>query len=339
MDKILVVQTAFLGDVILITPLIRGLKEIFPEARIDALIRPQNAAVLNNNPYIDKLLFFDKSKRRMREFFRVAKAIKTEKYTVAVTPHSSFTTALLLFLGGIKRRVGYNRYLARHFLTDKFPHRKNVHKTVKNLELLKAFSDESFDNATEIYPSAEDTLLADKAISNPNTIVFAPGSVWATKRWPAEYYASLAAMLKEKGYEVVFSGGAAEALLCDEIIAQSGCRLQNFAGKLSVTQSAAVFRACRLLISNDSGALHIANAVNTPVYAFFGPTVTTLGYYPYKEKDRVFEVDIACRPCGSHGGRACHMKHFDCMRKIEPQTVLDAVIANFPILGQRPQNK
>jgi len=331
MDKILVVQTAFLGDVILMTPLLRALRQIFPAARIDVLVRPQFVSALQGNPHVAGVLTFEKKKRLVPEFIRLVGVLRRERYTIAVTPHSSPATALLLWLGGVPRRVGFNRYAARHLLTDRLPHGRGMHKTEKIMHLMQAFSTDEFDRTTQMFPGEDDRALAAQLAPDENTIVLAPGSVWATKRWPAAHYAQLADMLTQAGYPVVFSGGRDEKALCDEIIAATGHNLPNYAGRLSIIQSAALFQRCRLLVCNDSGALHIANAVGTPVYAIFGPTVTALGFYPYRPHDRIFQVELHCRgTCGSHGGKACPLGHHNCMNKIPPQQVFAEITQNFP---------
>jgi len=337
MDKILVVQTAFLGDVILVTPLVRALRELYPEAAIDVLVRPQNAPALLHNPHIRRALFFDKNRAKWPEFFRLLRQIRRERYSAAISPHSSFTTALLLRFSGIGRRVGFDRYLARHLLTDRVQHKRGVHKTQKILELLKAFNPREFSHQTEIFTIEVEEARAAVLIESENTIAISPGSVWPTKRWPRDYYVKLTHALAGTGYNLVFIGGGDEQALCADIIHSAEVVALNLAGELSVTESAACLRRCRLLVCNDSGALHIANAVQTPVYAFFGPTVTRFGYYPFREGDRVFQVELPCRPCGGHGSKVCPLRHHDCMMKILPEQVYAEIVKQFPAIPSDPQ--
>ena len=172
-----------------------------------------------------------------------------------------------------------------------------------------------------------DIILNEIKISTKKIIAIAPGSVWKTKRWPTEYYKTLVAQLAKNSFGVVLIGSKEEMQICDEVLAgEDGI---NLAGKLSLLESAAVISKCHLMICNDSGALHISNAVETDVFAFFGPTVQSIGYFPFRERDFVFERDMECRPCGSHGGKSCHLKHHECMKMIYPEEVLKKVFEKF----------
>ncbi len=326
MSKILVVHTAFVGDVILTTPLIRAIKSQFPHHLIDVLVIPQTASVLANNPYINKIVCFDKRKNKLKSFFQTAAIIRKNKYTMAFLPHSSFTTALLTLAGNIPARIGFNRRAATLFLSKRVEFKKNCLRIEKNLHLLSPFTNKKFDFQTEIFPDKADESIADELLKKANDktkIALAPGSIWATKCWPAEYYQTLASELSNRGYQIVLVGAADEKELCTQIAAG---RAINTAGKTSITASAAVLRQCVLLVGNDSGALHIANAVKTPVISIFGPTVRSLGYYPFRDTDFLMETELACRPCGSHGSKACPLKHHQCMRAISPEMVLNKIL-------------
>ncbi len=330
--KILIVQTAFLGDVVLITPLIKSAAAIWPAASIDVLVIPQTRTVLANNPNIRKILVFDKRKGKVRAFWQIWRELYSGKYDLAITPHSSFTTILLLLLAGIPARVGFDRWLARFFLTRKVPHLTGIHKVKKNLHLLSVFTDREFSGQTELFPSADDRLWAGNQIraglagTIKPLIALAPGSVWFTKRWPASHYIHLTRKLGERGFRLVFIGGPEEKDLIDSIITEAGVAALNLAGQATILQSAAILEMCALLICNDSGALHIGNAVQTPVFAFFGPTVQSIGYFPFGAKDKVFEEQMACRPCSKHGGVKCPLGHHECMTKINPDFVFNEVL-------------
>lgn len=332
--KILLVQTAYLGDVILTTPLIRAVKQVFPQAKLDVLVIPQTAGALANNPYIDQLILFDKRRQKWSAFKDVLQILKARHYDLAISPHSSFTTGLLLKLSGIPQRVGFRRSPIRYFLTHKIPMPKADFTIEKYLTLLQPFSNQKFSIQTELFPSQADRELADmwlqKLESGRPTIAIAPGSVWPTKRWPAEYYTQLVANLKQR-FNLVFIGSKDERALCQQIIDQAGMeQALNLAGELSILQSAAVIANCDLMICNDSGALHMANAMQTDVFAFFGPTVRSFGFFPFRPHDKVFEVpDLYCRPCGKHGHKECPEGHFRCMLEIKPEEVLQAIGEKF----------
>lgn len=327
--KILVIQTAFIGDVILITPLIRAIKVLFPQAILDVMVIPQTENVLENNPHIHEILLFDKRKNKVLSFIKMLIKLKREKYQAVLTPHSSMTTAMLIYLAGIPIRVGFDRWKAKKYLTHKIPHLENTHKTIKNLELLKVFSDKIFSNQTELFlPKLKNEVISDKIDKLIQTtkyvIAIAPGSVWFTKRWKIEHYIDLCNKLLNANYGIILIGSKEEKEICDLINKHEN--LINLSGELTLLESATVIEKCNLMICNDSGALHIANAVKTDVFAFFGPTVQTIGYFPFRENDFVFELEMDCRPCGSHGGNSCHLNHHNCMKQISPNFVFSKVI-------------
>ncbi len=330
--KILIIQTAFLGDVILITPLIRATRELYPNAKIDVLVIPQTAQVLENNPHINEIIKFDKRKNKAISFLRTLRKLRKEKYEIAITPHSSLTTALLLYYAGIPKRIGFDRWAAAKYLTHKVPHPQGLHKIEKNLMLLTPLTDKKFSMQTELFPSAEDyekteQILAELKSETRTLIAVAPGSIWFTKRWPIEYYKELTQKLTDANFGIVLIGSADEKEICEEAMPSKNA--VNLAGELTILQSAAAIDKCDLTICNDSGVLHISNAMETDVFAFFGPTVKSIGYFPYRENDFVFEREMDCRPCGSHGGKTCPLGHHKCMREILPDEVFEKVLEKF----------
>jgi heptosyltransferase-2 len=325
-DRILIVQTAFIGDVILVTPLIRETKKLFPASEIDILVIPATAAILANNPYLSNIYVFDKKGERIKSFFRILRTLKNGNYDLALIPHSSFTTALLVTAAGIRERVGFKGKLKSLLMTTLIDPRGADHRIDRNLSLLKPFGLSERSRQTELFPSAEERSYAQNALkgTEKTLIAVAPGSVWRTKCWLLEYYIELLNSLKERAFFVLI-GSKEEKELCSMIIKESGCDGLNFAGKTSILQSAALIDQCSLILCNDSGALHLANAVKTTVFAFFGPTVRDFGFYPYREGDVIFEKDISCRPCSHHGPMKCPLKHHNCMRLITPEIVLEKI--------------
>lgn len=324
--KILVIQTAFIGDVILITPLVRAIKESFPEASIDLIVVPKSSEVLQNNPNINSIIIFDKKKNKLFSFFKILNIIKKKKYDIAFLPHSSLTSTILTFLGRIPIRVGFDRWISRKLLTHKVTHIKNVFKIEKYLHLLSPFSKERFGIQTELFPTSKMENTVEKLLSELNTnkkIALAPGSIWYTKRWPEENYRKLIGYLSELNYGIILIGSKDEEELCDRL--NPKINSLNLAGKLSILESASIIKNCDLMICNDSGALHIANAMQTEVIAFFGPTVKRIGYFPIGKNDKVMEIDLECRPCSSHGGQTCPLGHHNCMKLITPEIAFEEI--------------
>jgi len=341
--KILVIQTAFIGDVILITPLINGLKQIYPEAAIDVVVIPQCKALLENNPNVRKIHCLDKHKRGLLRFIS---AIKSEGYDLSVSPHSSLRSGLIPFLARIPYRIGFKRNLQRFLLTKSIVHApasEHKHKVVKNLSLFTLLPIESsynFPMQTTLFPTAENYRkvegFLDSLPEHKPVVILAPGSVWFTKRWPLHKFLELAEQLVNSGYVVVLTGSAGERELCEHIQSEVNTKYPQkigavacVAGEFDLMDSVALIEKVQLVVCNDSGTLHMANAVKTPVFAFFGPTTQDIGYFPFGDEDLVFEVELPCRPCGSHGGQRCPKGHHNCMEMINVDDVFQKVIEFF----------
>jgi len=332
---ILIIQTAFLGDVILITPLIRSAREIFPDARIDVLVTPETQGILANNPHIDEVVTFDKRKNKILALWETGKRLRRNRYDLAITPHSSLTTAYLMRWSGIPERLGFDRWAAARHLTLKVPHleERGLHKIRRNLHLLSVFTGREFDMQSELFPGeammarAEDLLARLPRPGRPR-VVICPASLWSTKCWPEEHFVTLAAGLESAGINMIFDGGPADHDLCRRIADKAKAPGLNICRLTSPLESAALIQRCDLVISGDSAPVHLANAVKTDVFAVNGPTDTLeTGYFPFGEGDRIFALEMDCRPCGPHGANRCPLGHHNCMKDLQPAMILEEVIA------------
>lgn len=310
------------------TPLLRALSDLLPAARQDVLVVPETAQLLKYNPHVDRLLTFNKRKLRNKLFslIRVVIQLRQQHYDLAISIQSSWTSAALMWLGGIPNRLGFSR---QKLLTMSVPHTKGLHKIQKILRLLEPLTDRKFDMQTELHWSAAESATA-TALLDPYRgqhrwlVGVAPGSIWYTKRWLKEYFAELVQQLERQDVQIFLIGGKEDYALGEFI--RRGSAAVNLAGRLTVLESAALIAQMDLLVTNDSAPLHIANAVRTDVVAIFGPTVREFGFYPFRENDRVLEVDLDCRPCSWHGGKKCPLGHHNCMRWITPERVVNAVL-------------
>jgi heptosyltransferase-2 len=318
--KILVIQTAFLGDLIMSTPIFKGIKRIYPSSQVDLITTPQNRGVIENNPHIDNILTFNKSSsfNKGKDFIKLLLHLRKERYQIALSIQGSFTSSLLLLLGGVKRRIGSRR---QKLLTDPITFVKGSHIRERIGLMLESVKQDNFDLNTETFPKESDKKVVDSlfSIDDRFTIGVAPGSVRVTKRWPKENFVKLIDKIKDR-YRVILIGGPTDREITDYIAEKCDIR-DDFTGKLSLLQSVEMIRRLDLFISNDSAPLHMANSVDTPVFAFFGPTVKSFGCYPYRKNDQILEVDLPCRPCGKHGGKICPEEHFRCMKDIKPEDV------------------
>lgn len=329
--KILIVQTAFLGDVILTTPLLPALKKLFPETQIHFVTIPAAENILQNNPHLSRVLIYDKRgvQRGIGGLWKMAGKLRAEKFDTAIVPHRSVRSALLVRLAGIPRRIGFDTSAGSFLFNRLTVYRQNDHEIERNLHLLETLGSPAGQKVLpEIYPDQQDRdIVLGWLTEMPNPpqspfITLAPGSVWNTKRWPAAYWSELADRLNQLGYRVVLVGSKQDKFLAEEIRATAKSELLNAMGEFTLRQSAELIRRAALLICNDSAPTHIGVAVRTPVLTIFGPTVPAFGFYPYGEKDRVAELSgLSCRPCSIHGGARCPLGHFDCMLKLSVESV------------------
>ncbi|NUN69103.1 MAG: lipopolysaccharide heptosyltransferase II [Bacteroidetes bacterium] len=335
-DRILVFQTAFLGDVILTTPMLQLLRERFPSAVIDVVTTPAAAPFLVDHPAVTSVIPFDKrkSQKGLRGILALAIMLRQRQYQVAVVPHRSFRTALIMALSRIPRRITFNTSSGTMFYHDLVPYERTHHESARNISLLSPLGI-SADGAVlpSLHPSASDVrtvatqLFQREILEDHAMIAIAPGSVWNTKRWPADRFAGLARRLAEAGFQVMIIGGKDDAAAGAEIrTAGDHKNIHDMTGRLTLMQSAELIRRSRLLVTNDSAPLHIGVAMRTPVVALFGATVPAFGFGPYGPYDRVVETNgLSCRPCAIHGGKKCPIGTFDCMLKIEAGVVFTAV--------------
>ena len=327
--RILIVQTAFLGDVILATPLIRACKGLWPGATVDFLCIPQTAPLLENHPLLGQVIPYDKrgKERGLLPLVRLIRSLWARRYGLAIVPHPSLRSAVLVLAAGIPLRVGSNRSAGKWLFNRLVHYEKGRHEVERNLKLLRPFGWEARGLRPELFPSRSDCRRVDEllaAVGHSPFVALAPGSVWPTKRWPTRSFSQLAARLEaELGLRCVLVGGQEDKELGEEIASSSRGSVLNLAGKLTPLQSAEVIRRARVLVTNDTAPLHMASATGTPVVAIFGPTVPEFGFGPYRVPHRIAQIPLACRPCSTHGGKRCPIGTFACMENLHPELVFD----------------
>ncbi len=336
-DRILIFQTAFLGDVVLTLPLVQVLHREFPNTLIDFLTTPKAAAILRNHPAIHAVIEYDKrgGQRGLGGMFSISSILRAQRYGVALVPHRSLRSAIVTALSRIPERIGFDVSAGRLLFTETVQYRKNVHEIERNLCFLNALDIRiPKKELPSVYPSTADVHAVDRFISeiqikpNDKLIAIAPGSVWNTKRWPSERFSDLVRRITAVGMKAVLVGGKEDESLCKEIASNAqGTAVYLSAGRFSILQSAELLRRCAALVSNDSAPMHLAVAMRTPVVAVFGATVPSFGFAPYGEKDVVVQIErLPCRPCSIHGGDTCPIGTFDCMVKISAEMVFEKIV-------------
>lgn len=326
--KILVVRLSSIGDIVLTTPVIRALRLHFPDARIDFLVKSQFASLLENNPYISNIIPFDQGSG-FSGLLQLKKQLTAEKYDWYIDLHRSLRSRFIGISSGFKLKTTYSKQLFNRFMLIRF--RKNFYKGIKPVylryfEALKPFQVEYDGKGTEVFLTGGDFAGFDAQIFTNKTAVLCPGAAHENKQWLPERFAQLAARLVNSGFQVMLLGGKKEHLLCLNIKELAGVDLLIFAGETTLRQSAALLSKANVVVANDSGMMHLAQAVKTPVVAIYGPTTRELGFFPIPEKSLVIEKQLSCRPCTFKGAENCPRSHFNCMKEVEVKDVADAVL-------------
>lgn len=333
--RILVVQTAFLGDVVLTTPLLRELKRAHPEARLTVVATPLGAATLAGLPFLDGLIAYDKKgkHRGVRGTWGLVARLRRERFDLAVAAQRSARTGLLVRASGARKRVGFAGAAGGWAYTERVtwdPARHAVHRYLALAAACGGDPDADPRPLLAVLPEARariDALLSAEGIGPDDAVLaIAPGSIWGTKRWTPEGFAAVVRDSRALGLRPVLVGSPAEATLCNEVAARAGGSVPVLAGRTGIPDLAALCARSRALVTNDSGPGHVASAVGTPVVAVFGPTVPAFGYTPFGERNRIVErAGLECRPCDLHGPQVCPLGHHRCMKEIGPEAVLDAL--------------
>lgn len=324
MTKFLIIQTAFIGDVILSTPVIEMLKKEFPMCRIDFLLRKGNEGLFENHPYIHKLYVWNKKDEKYAGMFSLLKEIRKEKYDYAINLQRFMATGFFTAFSGAQVKVGFNKNPLSLFFTKRYQHlidplKSNVHEIDRNLLLLSEIVKNQVRQMPKLYPSHADF---DK-VPREQYITISPTSVWFTKQYPAKNWVEMIRMVPAF-FTIYLLGGKADFDACELIKAESGSgKVVNMAGRLSFLQSAAFMQSARMNYVNDSAPLHIASAIEAPVTAVFCSTTPNFGFGPLHTNSRIVEATPSpqCKPCGLHGYKACPLGHFKCA-DIDPEFVL-----------------
>lgn len=321
----LVVQTSFLGDMVLTTPLIAHLSQ---SDSVDVVVTPAASGLLANNPHVRSVMVYDKrgADRGAGGFVRLARKLRDARYDTAYLAQGSVRSGGLALAAGIGERVGFSTSAGRRFYTVRVPYIENTHHAARLLSLATRAPEREPPRESirpRVYPgpaerSAVDDVLGPNASGEP-IVVLAPGSVWATKRWP--YFAELAHLLRDDA-RIAVIGSEADRELAGAIIGATKGQAVDATGRLSLLASADLIGRASLIVTNDSAPLHLASAMNTPTIAVFGPTVPEFGFGPLADSSAVVGHDgLACRPCDRHGPQKCPLGHWRCMREISPEQV------------------
>src|SRR5712671_2648292 len=321
----LVIQTSFLGDVILTTPLIAELAQRGP---VDVLVTPVGAAALENNPDIRTVIRYDKRGTygsALTTWQTIQEIRGRRPYQAAYLAQGSFRSGLLAMMTGAKERIGFASSTGRALYTTQLPYAPERHHAERlwSLAMSSCADPPTRDQIRpRLYPSDEDRQKVDGLLRRSGShgdpfVALAPGSAWGTKRWP--YYVELAKRLADE-FRIAVIGSKTDATIAraiTELLPPEN--VINGAGNLSLLASAELIGRAQAIVTNDSAPQHLASAMGTPTLAIFGPTVPEFGFGPLAERRVVAGLDgLSCRPCDRHGPQRCPLGHWRCMRELSP---------------------
>jgi len=323
-QKILVIQTAFIGDVVLATAILESVHQQDPTASISVLVRKGNEALFNMHPYINKVLVWDKKQNKYGHWLQLLFEIRKNKFDAVINLQRYAATGLWTVLSGAKMKIGFDKNPFAFLFTNTIQHQavgNGLHEIERNHALLNPLG--LFPNAKPaLYPSSQD-LKAVEGYQSASYLCMAPASVWYTKQFPMHQWIRVLNSIPFEG-PIYLLGGPADKSLNDQILqAVQKKNLVNMAGRLSFLASAALQKGAVLNYVNDSAPMHFASAVNAPVAAIFCSTVPDFGYGPLSDTSFIIETKqaLSCRPCGLHGKKQCPLKHFNCAETIHLEQI------------------
>lgn len=331
LKKFLIIQTAFIGDVVLATSLVEKLHTFYPEAQIDFLLRKGNEQLLMGHPFIHEVLIWDKKTDKQKNLFQMIFRIRKSKYDKVINVQRFFATGLITACSGSAETIGFDKNPLSVLFSKKIKHKvggkQAVHETARNLQLVRDFTDDSF-FMPKLYPTTDDFGKIAELV-NGKYITISPASVWFTKQFPADQWIRFINRMPDD-LTIYLLGGPGDASLCRSIL--ESCdrgRLIMLAGTLSFLQSAALMSRARMNYVNDSAPMHFASAMNAPVTAIYCSTVPEFGFGPLSEISHTIEIEqpLYCRPCGLHGYSSCPQKHFRCAREISEIQLMNTLPA------------
>lgn len=330
MQKFLVIQTAFIGDVVLATALVEKLHAFFPGAEIDFLLRKGNEGLLKAHPYLNEVLIWNKKSGKYKSLWKLLKYIRTKRYDKIINIQRYGATGFLTAFSNAKESIGFDKNPFSRFFNVRVQHNMlnkedSPHEIERNLSLIRHFTDDSV-YKPRLYPGVDDNINVEEWKTVPYICV-APASVWFTKQYPAEKWISFIQTIPYQ-YTVYLLGAPGEKTLCERIQkAVTNKKIISLAGKLSFLQSASLMQGAVMNYVNDSAPMHFASAMNAPVTAVYCSTVPAFGYGPLSDKKYIVEVaeKLDCRPCGLHGYKACPLGHFKCANNIKDEQLLKSV--------------
>lgn len=324
MNKILVIQTAFIGDVILATGLLEKLHQHYPDSQLDIVVRKGNEGLFDGHPFLHEVIVWNKKHKKTRGLRAIRKQVRKTGYDCIINLHRFASSGYIVYRSGAERRIGFDKNPFSFAYTRKVTHEigNGTHEIERNHSLIADITDKE-PGKPKLYPTPEDEAKVAEHLTD-NFVCIAPTSVWYTKQFPAEQWLKLVNELGE-ATRVYLLGAPDDREACKNLKHRATNKnLVSMAGKLTLLQSAVLMSKARMNYVNDSAPMHLASAMNAPTTAVYCSTVPDFGFGPLADGAKVVQTtkELDCRPCGLHGHKACPKGHFDCAMTIELDQLL-----------------
>lgn len=326
--QLLIIQTAFIGDVVLATGIIEKIHRQYPDAQIDFMVRNGHEGLVKNHPFLRKVLVWNKkSGQKYKSLLGLIRQVRAQRYDKVINIQRFAATGLLTALSGARETIGFDKNPFSRFFTTRVRHvisdgQHTLHEIERNDELIRTFTTGAPEKP-RLYPSAADEEKV-KPYQQQPYITISPASVWFTKQYPAAKWVQFLQQLHQPT-TVYLLGGPGDAGLADSIRQQAPhLTIVNLCGQLNFLQSTALMKQAVMNYVNDSAPMHFASAVNAPVTAVYCSTLPSFGFGPLSDKRFIVEIEepLPCRPCGLHGRKACPLGHFKCAHHIREAQLL-----------------
>lgn len=322
MKKILIIQTASIGDVILATPVIEKWHQYHPDDAVDMLVKKGNDQLFIGHPFLRHVIVWEKQNNKYSNLLGILRFIQNERYSLIINLQRFTSSGFLTAFSRAEMTRGFRKNPFSVFFSKRFPHKTDgIHEVERNLSLISGLVPEGT-APMKLYPQP-DSFARVSQFKTKSYLTVAPASLWATKQFPPEKWVDFIKLVRE--HQVLLIGGKADVKLCDSIVyGVDGNNVLNLAGKLSLMDTAALMRDAVMNYVNDSAPMHIASAMNAPVTAIYCSTVPRFGFGPRSDDSLIIETSesLDCRPCGLHGYSGCPEKHFRCAKTIDINKLL-----------------
>ena len=329
-ERILIIQTAFLGDAVLTLPMIEKLKEVFPKSVIDVMCIPKTKEIFEVSPFVNEIIVIDKKKehKSLLKLYSFSNEIKKRLYTKIFSPHRSFRTSFIVANSGVRETHGFSNSSMPFVYKNIVKYKTDVHEVQRNLDLIGyEYDHQNWRIVPKLKEISSIQQKINEYLSKRNIkgklIAIAPGSIWETKKYPENFFKEIIGHFSNRSYKIIIIGGEADKDICERLASGHEQNIFSTAGHFSIPESIELLKYVKLLLTNDSAPTHLGVCADIPVLTIYCSTVPEFGFYPYNSKSSYISFnDLECKPCGIHGYDKCPLSTFDCGYKLIPNQVI-----------------